>query len=482
MAKGKKKGGKAPKALPESSAVVEDDVKKEAAPTEEDRAKSRSEVTGEGSSEAAGTGREEQKAGEVATAGQGVLAESAEQVKPAGQGEPTEQGEQSEAESMQALRQELEALRLQLRGTESAEGELRRLREERDQFETQYNTLLSRLSSMKSLFSKMKESQLELENTQEQLSEYERQNATLKTRLEQLSREKKESEETVVVLNTEMASLNAECETLSVECSAYKAKLSQAQERIEKEAAAYQRERQDHAKLQRNLQSRIEELTLMMDNKKHDHASLEEQTKAYQQQLEQLQQEKAQQEQRGAELNTQLESLVSENERALRAKDQELQSLRGALEQAQDVSRTHEAKVAELRSQIDAMSADAALKDKLEQECKERVLQIGKLRHEAVILNEHLTKALAMIKHSNSSESVDKELISNLFISFVSIPRGDPKKFEVLELISSFLSWDDEKKTQAGLMHSSSDTIRKTRRNDSFVSLWAEFLERESEK
>ena len=89
-----------------------------------------------------------------------------------------------------------------------------------------------------------------------------------------------------------------------------------------------------------------------------------------------------------------------------------------------------------------------------------------------------------MLKQSNDSENVDKELISNLFISFVSIPRSDPKKFEVLELISSFLSWDDDKKKQAGLIHNTNGINRGKggSRTENFVSLWTEFLEKESEK
>ena len=43
-----------------------------------------------------------------------------------------------------------------------------------------------------------------------------------------------------------------------------------------------------------------------------------------------------------------------------------------------------------------------------EKEVKEKILQIGKLRHEGVILNDHLTKALRFIKQKNPDDMVDR--------------------------------------------------------------------------
>ena len=43
-----------------------------------------------------------------------------------------------------------------------------------------------------------------------------------------------------------------------------------------------------------------------------------------------------------------------------------------------------------------------------EKEVKEKNLLIGKLRHEAVILNDHLTKALRYLKKGKSDDTIDK--------------------------------------------------------------------------
>ena len=43
-----------------------------------------------------------------------------------------------------------------------------------------------------------------------------------------------------------------------------------------------------------------------------------------------------------------------------------------------------------------------------EAEVKEKNLLIGKLRHEAVILNDHLTKALRYLKKGKPEDNIDK--------------------------------------------------------------------------
>ena len=44
----------------------------------------------------------------------------------------------------------------------------------------------------------------------------------------------------------------------------------------------------------------------------------------------------------------------------------------------------------------------------LESEVKEKNLLIGKLRHEAVILNDHLTKALKQLKRGKPEDVIDR--------------------------------------------------------------------------
>lgn len=104
-----------------------------------------------------------------------------------------------------------------------------------------------------------------------------------------------------------------------------------------------------------------------------------------------------------------------------------------------------EEKIKELSSSVENVI-------KLQQQIKEKNLIIGKLRHEAVTLNEHLTKALRVIKENSQGETVDRQLVTNMLLSFVTLPRADTKRFEILQLIANYLSWDDDQKSQAGLV------------------------------
>src|SRR5215469_16377518 len=47
-----------------------------------------------------------------------------------------------------------------------------------------------------------------------------------------------------------------------------------------------------------------------------------------------------------------------------------------------------------------------------EKEVKEKNLLIGKLRHEAVILNDHLTKALRFLKKAKPEDNIDRSALS----------------------------------------------------------------------
>lgn len=51
---------------------------------------------------------------------------------------------------------------------------------------------------------------------------------------------------------------------------------------------------------------------------------------------------------------------------------------------------------------------DVAKTQKYEQEIKEKNLLIGKLRHEAIILNEHLVEAMRKLKEETSENNVDR--------------------------------------------------------------------------
>ena len=74
----------------------------------------------------------------------------------------------------------------------------------------------------------------------------------------------------------------------------------------------------------------------------------------------------------------------------------------------------------------------------------------------AVIINEHLMEALRRLKRNSSDTNVDRRLVTNVVLSFLSTPRADSKRFETLSLLASILSWNDQEREKAGLQRTNS--------------------------
>jgi hypothetical protein len=67
-----------------------------------------------------------------------------------------------------------------------------------------------------------------------------------------------------------------------------------------------------------------------------------------------------------------------------------------------------EGRAAEAAKSLEAMMQELERALPFEKEVKEKNLLIGKLRHEAVILNDHLTKALRYLKKGKPEDTIDK--------------------------------------------------------------------------
>ena len=118
-----------------------------------------------------------------------------------------------------------------------------------------------------------------------------------------------------------------------------------------------------------------------------------------------------------------------------------------------------EFRATEAESGLDSAKKEIERALPFEKEVKEKNLLIGKLRHEAVILNDHLTKALRYLKKGKPEDNIDKyvpndhpcdyftnssrQLMTNHFLHFLALERADPKKFQVLQIIAALLGWND---------------------------------------
>lgn len=56
---------------------------------------------------------------------------------------------------------------------------------------------------------------------------------------------------------------------------------------------------------------------------------------------------------------------------------------------------------------------------------------------------------------SSTDSAAYRRLVSNVLITFITTPRGDSKRFEMLQLIASILSWTDDQREKVGLQRAS---------------------------
>ncbi|KAL1302128.1 hypothetical protein AAFC00_002562 [Neodothiora populina] len=235
-----------------------------------------------------------------------------------------------------------------------------------------------------------------------------------------------------------------------------------------------------------------------------------------------------------AELEDQLNAQREAYERAVDDRDTQSATVDGLQRALQEIQEARKRELREVvensQTQLEALRSEAetaksgaaasaaelkATKKELERalpfekEVKEKNLLIGKLRHEAVILNDHLTKALRFLKRGKPEDNVDRQIVTNHFLHFLMLDRSDPKKFQVLQLIAALLGWTEEQREQAGLARPgasnaalrvplspfrrtpstpslSSDFMPDGGSNvgskESLAELWSDFLEREAQE
>ena len=96
----------------------------------------------------------------------------------------------------------------------------------------------------------------------------------------------------------------------------------------------------------------------------------------------------------------------------MESSDAQLEELRTKLQDA-------EKRVADANATLETTQKELERTSPFEKEVKEKNLLIGKLRHEAVTLNEHLTKALRFLKKGKPEDNVDRyDIVPFLYVQF----------------------------------------------------------------
>jgi predicted nucleic acid-binding Zn-ribbon protein len=85
----------------------------------------------------------------------------------------------------------------------------------------------------------------------------------------------------------------------------------------------------------------------------------------------------------------------------VQSSDAQLEELKGSVQQAEERANGAEAELKKAQTELERLLP-------FEKDVKEKNLLIGKLRHEAVKLNDHLTKALRFLKKGKPEDNVDR--------------------------------------------------------------------------
>jgi archaellum component FlaC len=396
------------------------------------------------------------------------------------------------------LRQSLEQLQAnQGDDVSSVREELERSQEEKEEAQTQYRNLLSKVNTIRSqLGERLKADAEELELARGRIEELEQEQSAVTDDNERL-------QSSVSNLNSQLESQASEIETLRSRTNLSTSNwVKERDDLISREA--YVREEYEVAR-----QAMQDWEILATEERSRREAAderaqeLEEQLNAQKEALERVRNEADTQGSTVDGLQRALRDVQEERKRELRElveqSQSQLEELRKQVKGAEDSS-------AELKSQLETTRMELERAIPFEKEVKEKNLLIGKLRHEAVILNDHLTKALRFLKRGKPEDNVDRQLVTNHFLHFLALDRSDPKKFQILGLISALLGWNEQQKEQAGLLRQGAGVgslripvspFRRTpstpalgefnpespggASRETLAELWSAFLEREAE-
>ncbi|CAI7598647.1 unnamed protein product [Penicillium bialowiezense] len=312
----------------------------------------------------------------------------------------------------------------------------------KDQAETQYQKLLERVNTIKSqLGERLKEDAEELALARSQIEELEDENNTLKEELDsksnqmlELSGDSAEKEKELATLRdrTNLSQQNwlKEKDEMLEQESYLQAEFEQAKEAMHNWEVLAMEERS----IRENLNEKVGDLEEQLAGLKEAYERATDDRDAQQSTVDGLQ--RALQEIQAAR-KQELRELVESS-------DSQLEELRRSLREAQKQASDADKGLQAAQEEIERVRP-------FEKEVKEKNLLIGKLRHEAVTLNDHLTKALRFLKKGKPEDNVDRHIVTNHFLHFLGLDRSDPKKFQILQLIAALLGWNDEQREQAGL-------------------------------
>ncbi|ERF76111.1 hypothetical protein EPUS_01444 [Endocarpon pusillum Z07020] len=292
--------------------------------------------------------------------------------------------------------------------------ELRETRTEKENAEEQYQTLLGRVNTIKAqLGERLKADAEDLAQARSRIEELEEQNNSL--------------QEQQNIHSAELENLTSEIQAQSKELSSLRNRatlsqqnwLKEREDLIEQESYAREQYQNAEQAMREWEVLALEERSIRKDlgEKVGD---LEEQLSGLKEAYERAAGERDSQSNTVDGLQKALQEIQTARKRELRevveSSQSEAEKLRSQLAEAQQAS-------ASATQELETVKKELERALPFEKEVKEKNLLIGKLRHEAVTLNEHLTKALRFLKKGKPEDNVDRQIVTNHLLHFLALDR-----------------------------------------------------------
>ncbi|KAH8706395.1 hypothetical protein BGZ61DRAFT_517068 [Ilyonectria robusta] len=407
----------------------------------------------------------------------------------------------------EALRAEVEQLRKQLESIQESHGsEVTQLQSDleesnaaKENAEEQYQNLLGRVEKIKETLSdRLRRDKAELEEAKERVEELEAQNEELQNAAmssgDDVSKLKEDLQDATRELNTLRSRNNLSAQNWGKEKDELARTVQHLKEEMETTANAMG-EWEVIAMEERSIKETLSDKVL----------ELEEQVFALRQGYESATAERDSQNTLIDNLQNALREIQDARKKELRemveTTEEQVQGLKKLVQDA-------DARAAEAEAAKSSLTTELERTAPFEKEVKEKNLLIGKLRHEAIVLNDHLTKALRYLKKTKPEDNVDRQIVTNHLLHFLTLDRGDVKRFQVLQIMAGYLNWTDEQREQAGLARpgTSTNSLRlpmspfhrtpsspslntdvfseptSAKDRESLADLWANFLERSAQE
>lgn len=350
----------------------------------------------------------------------------------------------------EALRAEVEQLRMQLESiqeshkkeTDQLQTDLEESNNAKEAAEEQYQTLLGRVEKIKETLSdRLKRDKAELEEAKERIEELEAQNEELLGSAQStggdVERLREELQDAQRELNTLRSRNNLSAQNWGKEKDELARSVQHLKQELESTSNAmgeWEVIAMEERSVKESMQDKVSEL--------------EEQVMSLRQGYESAAAERDSQTTLVDNLQNALREIQEARKRELR---EMVETTEEQLGRQKDLVQQADTRAKEAEEAMEGLKAELERTAPFEKEVKEKNLLIGKLRHEAIVLNDHLTKALRYLKKTKPEENVDRQVVTNYLLQFLTLDRSDAKRFQVLQIIAGYLNWSDEEREKAGL-------------------------------